>query len=592
MFQPKHYTHQLGNTIPVIQLQIKEVLKPNRYNNKYTADIEALNGQEYTGRVLVSLTKDSLSNPLTIDTRVLLKAEFTVIASPKNPYQFNYAGYLKKQGIYHQIRSRPSEILNAAYPKHSMRGYAERFRNYCIKKLEETSITQKELAIIQALVLGQKRAIDSQQYQAYAAAGAIHILAVSGLHVGILYAILLVLFSPLLRVHRGEVLRSACIILCLWGYAVLTGLSPSVCRAVTMFSFFAIAQTLRRKTSTINTLSLSFLLLLMFNPLFLFQVGFQLSYLAVLAILTIHPKLSNYYTPNNKLTSVVWNTATVTLAAQIGLAPLSIYYFHQFPGLFFITNIVVLPLLGSVLSIGILVIVLACFSILPESLAHFYGNTIGVLNDFIAWVAAQDAFLFQEISFSGALLSASYFFLFSSLLLWRKWHIKQITIWLSSCILVLLVLIGTKWNRAPAHLVVFQKSKQTMLAIKQEQSSIFLLPDSISKTMHAIISDYKTGSYSRNSSEKEIPHIFKYKDTTVLILDKLGIFPKGLKNPIVLLTQSTQVHLDRFIDSVQPIRIIADGSNYKSSIVRWKETCRQKKIPFHSTYEKGAYVWE
>jgi competence protein ComEC len=163
---------------------------------------------------------------------------------------------------------------------------------------------------------------------------------------------------------------------------------------------------------------------------------------------------------------------------------------------------------------------------------------------------------------------------------------------LSSCILVLLVLIGTKWNRAPVHLVVFQKSKQTMLAIKQEQSSVFLLPDSISKTMHAIISDYKTGSYSRNSSEKEIPHIFKYKDTTVLILDKLGIFPKGLKSPIVLLTQSTQVHLDRFIDSVQPIRIIADGSNYKSSIVRWKETCRQKKIPFHSTYEKGAYVWE
>ena len=592
MFQAKHYTHLLDSTRPLIQLQIKEVLKPDLYNNKYTAVIEALNGHKHTGRVLVSFTKDSLENPLKIDARVLLKGSFTTIASPKNPYQFNYARYLKKQGIYHQIKSAPSEILNLRYPKHSMRGYAERFRNYCIKKLEQTSITQKELAIIQALVLGQKRAVDTQQYREYAAAGAIHILAVSGLHVGVLYAILLVLFSPLLRVQKGEIIRSMCIISCLWGYALLTGLSPSVCRAVTMFSFFAIAQTLRRKTSTINTLSLSFLILLIFNPLFLFHVGFQLSYLAVLAILTIHPKLSKYYIPGNKVTSVVWNTATVTLAAQIGLAPLSIYYFHQFPGLFFITNILVLPLLGGILSMGILVIVLACFSILPESLAHFYGNTIGLLNNFIAWVARQDAFLFQEISFSGALLLASYFFLFSSLILWGKWHIKHITRWLCSCVLILLVLLAAHWNNTPSQLIVIHKSKQTMLAIKQGQSSILLMTDSVSKTMSNIISDYKTGSNSRNISEEEIPHIFKYKDTIVLILDKLGVFPKGLKNPVVLLTQSTQVHLERFIDSVQPIGIIADGSNYKSYVARWKETCRQKKIPFHSTYEKGAYIWE
>ena len=326
--------------------------------------------------------------------------------------------------------------------------------------------------------------------------------------------------------------------------------------------------------------------------MFLFDVGFQLSYLAVLAILTIHPKLSKYYIPGNKVTSVVWNTATVTLAAQIGLAPLSIYYFHQFPGLFFITNILVLPLLGGILSMGILVIVLACFSILPESLAHFYGNTIGLLNNFIAWVARQDAFLFQEISFSGALLLASYFFLFSSLILWGKWHIKHITRWLCSCVLILLVLLAAHWNNTPSQLIVIHKSKQTMLAIKQGQSSILLMTDSVSKTMSNIISDYKTGSNSRNISEEEIPHIFKYKDTIVLILDKLGVFPKGLKNPVVLLTQSTQVHLERFIDSVQPIGIIADGSNYKSYVARWKETCRQKKIPFHSTYEKGAYIWE
>lgn len=122
MFQAKHYTHLLDSTRPLIQLQIKEVLKPDLYNNKYTAVIEALNGHKHTGRVLVSFTKDSLENPLKIDARVLLKGSFTTIASPKNPYQFNYARYLKKQGIYHQIKSAPSEILNLRYPSHGMFG--------------------------------------------------------------------------------------------------------------------------------------------------------------------------------------------------------------------------------------------------------------------------------------------------------------------------------------------------------------------------------------------------------------------------------------------------------------------------------------
>jgi competence protein ComEC len=591
-FQASHYIQQQDSTIPFVQLRIKEVLKSDRYNFKYTANIEAINATPRTGVVLLSITKDSLTKPLDIDATIVLKAPFTGISSPKNPYQFNYAHYLQTQGIYHQIRCTSSEILRFDYTNHSMRGYAERLRNYCISKLEKTSIAQEELAIIQALVLGQKRALDKQQYEAYAAAGAIHILAVSGLHVGILYAILFLLFSPITTLKKGDILRSILIVISLWGYAVLTGLSPSVSRAVTMFSFFAIAQSLHRKTSTINTLGLSFVTLLLYNPLFLFHVGFQLSYIAVLSIISIQPKLSSYYKPRKKLVAFVWNTATVTLAAQIGLAPLSIYYFHQFPGLFFMTNLVVLPVLGTILGMGILVILLASFSILPEALANFYGNTIGLLNDFIAWVAAQDDFLFQEISFPGALLFVSYLILFSCFLLWKKWHIKQILFCLYSCIVALSVLIGEQWSRKPSQLIIFQKSRQTIIAIKQEQEIIVFLPDSVSNSMRSIISKYRTGINSPSISEKKALQVFKYKDRTFLILDSLALYPNGFQNPVVVLTQSTQVHLVRFIDSVQPQQIIADGSNYKSYVNRWKETCRQKKIPFHSTYEKGAFVWE
>ena len=140
--------------------------------------------------------------------------------------------------MYHEIHSNYSEILKLEKAAPSMKGYAEQLRNYCIYKLAQTNISQKQLAVIQALVLGQKSALDKQLYQRYAAAGAIHILAVSGLHVGILYTILLVLFAPLTRLKKGEVIRSVLIVLLLWCYALFTGLSTSVCRAVTMFSFF------------------------------------------------------------------------------------------------------------------------------------------------------------------------------------------------------------------------------------------------------------------------------------------------------------------------------------------------------------------
>ena len=591
-FQQEHYIHTLSQNRQLVQLQIKEILKPDTYNYKYRAATQALDGVSCKGDIVYLITKDSLAKPLTIGDRVILNEKLTPVVGPKNPYQFNYAAYLKNQGIYHEIHSSYNEILKLQPAASSLKGAAEQFRNYCIYKLSQTSISQKELAVIQALVLGQKRALDKQLYQAYAAAGAVHILAVSGLHVGILYAILLTLLAPVTRLQKGEIIRSITIVLSLWCYALFTGLSASVCRAVTMFSFFAVARALGRKTSTINTLSLSFSCLLFYNPLYLFQVGFQLSYLAVLSIITLQPKLASYYTPGNKLAKLLWNTMTVTLAAQIGLGPLSIYYFNQFPGLFFITNIIVLPLLGGVLSIGFFIVILGCLTIVPDSLAKIYGNIIAILNDFITWVATQNAFLFKEIYFPKPFLFVSYGVIICLLWVCRKWNFKNLMLCLGSCGIALGVLTIMKVYPTPAHLIVFHKYKQTLLGVKQKHQTTLLVPDSITPAMASLISSYKTANYNSSSAQKKLPNMFTFKEIPVLILDSVGVFPKVLQKPVVVLTQNTQIHLARFIDSVSPRRIIADGSNYKSYVDRWRETCIEKKIPFHSTYEKGAFIWQ
>ena len=175
--------------------------------------------------------------------------------------------------------------------------------------------------------------------------------------------ILLYIFDPIKRLLKSEKGINVLIIIMLWGFAFLTGLSPSVIRAVTMFSFFAFAKIINRDTNAINTLFLSYFTLLVINPNWLFHVGFQLSYLAVFFILWLVPIWNKFYYPKHLILKKFWGIITVTLAAQIGIIPLSLFYFHQFPGLFILTNLIVLPVIGLILCLGILLIFLSSFKI-------------------------------------------------------------------------------------------------------------------------------------------------------------------------------------------------------------------------------------
>jgi competence protein ComEC len=155
-------------------------------------------------------------------------------------------------------------------------------------------------------------------------------------------------------------------------FGIVAGLAPSVVRSVTMFSFVAIGQHLRRSVNIYHTLLGSILLILLVQPKFLFDVGFQLSYLALFFILWLHPLLSRLLEPKNKILKYIWEILSVSFAAQIGTLPLSLYYFHQFPGLFFITNLVIIPLTGFIMGLGVVVMVLAFVNLCP----YFLSKTL------------------------------------------------------------------------------------------------------------------------------------------------------------------------------------------------------------------------
>lgn len=586
-----HYLNKATDSTQFLELKISKELKPDNYNLKYIAKLQAIDGEDAQGDILLLMSKDSTTTSLRLDEIVLINTSAEKIRAPQNPHQFDYAAYMRSLGIYGQIRSLPSEIILREQGAISITGYAEGIRNHIINTLKASPIGMEERAIIQALLLGQKNEISKETFDEYAAAGAVHILAVSGLHVGIIYMILLAIFSPLRRFKFGKQIQSILIVVCLIGFAIITGVSPSVTRAVTMFSFLAFAGLLHRQTSTINTLALSYLALLLVNPLWIFHVGFQLSYLAVFFIVWMQPLLRDLITSRNYFIRKIWGITTVTISAQLGLLPLSLYYFHQFPGLFIITNVVILPFLGLLLAAGTVIIILALMHLLPDWLAEIFSSIVKALNDFIAWIAAQEDFLFQDIPFSIFKVFGTYFVIISFVLLWKKFNFKRTVLALCSIAILISIFGYDRWKSQVNELVIFQKSRKTLIATKQNQELLVFSSD----TTEAVLNSYPLKSFKTEIDvgtfrQERVPSYFIFNEQRIVVIDSTNVYPQLRNIDVLLLRESPQIHLERVLDSLQPKQVIADGSNYTSYINRWRETCLKRKIPFHHTGKKGAFI--
>jgi len=590
--QPKnnasHYTHYDHHKKHTLQLKIIEVLKQTSFSNRYIVGIKSIDNLESTGKLILSIPIDSLQEKLTVDQEVITYSEISLIKPPLNPHQFDYKDYLGNLGIYHQAQLKSNAIITTKKPTSTIYGIAASIRNKINLKLQQANFGTDELAVIEALLLGQRTNISDSTYTNYKNAGAVHILALSGLHIGILLVLLQFILKPLEILKYGHTLKLIVIIITLWGFAVIAGLSASIIRAVTMFCFIAYAQFLNRPTSTFNILALSLFFTLLIHPLFLFQVGFQMSYAAVFAIIWIYPLLQRFWFPNSWIVRKGWQLLSVSIAAQLGVLPISLFYFHQFPGLFFVSNLIIIPFLGIVLGLGFLVIILSLIDWLPSFLASFYSTIIQTMNSIIKWIAQQEAFLFTNIPFNTAQLILSYVLCISLVLAlskqsFKKWAIFLLTIICFQC----WTFYSFFTTQQSEKLVVGHETKNTLL-LHQSGRNLNVL--SSHTPFKRIVSDYVVGENIYEVKHQPTKNSYTIQGTSFYIMDSLGIYPPD-KTQIILLTQSPRINLERFIDSIQPKIIIADGSNYKKTIKRWKASCKKRKLPFHYTDEKGAYYF-
>ncbi|MFP4845164.1 ComEC/Rec2 family competence protein [Winogradskyella sp. PE311] len=590
--QKDHYSHlNISENYNNVTFRIKERLKTDSYNDKYIVAINTINGKKASGKLLININHNSVNNSLSVDDLIYTSSKFEVIQKPLNPHQFDYSKYLKLRQVYHQTYLESDELLLISNSKTTIYGYADALRTQINLRLMDAGFKDKELSIINALLLGQRQTIDKTIYNNYVNSGTIHILAVSGLHVGVLLWILNFLFRPLLYLKYGNYIRPLVLIIILWSFAIIAGLSPSVTRAVTMFSVISIAMHLKRPANIYNTLVISAFIILLFKPTFLFEVGFQMSYLAVLGIVSVQPIIYKLWKPKFLVSDKLWQIFTVTLAAQAGVVPISLFYFHQFPGLFFISNIVVIPFLGLILGFGLLVIVLALLNILPEFVVTTYSYIIESLNNFIAWVAQFEDFLFRDIPFTILQVLISYFIIIALVKIYKTKAFKWVSFCLFGIIAFQSIMIYNSFASNKDDFIIFNKSRFSIIGERQnDQLLVHHNLDSLKQQTDNVIRNYKVGELIDSVSTDSLQSIYRFKNKTILVIDSLAIYKNiSFKPNYILLRNSPKLNLNRVIDSLQPEKIIIDASNYKSYVTRWKTTCRNKKIPFHYTYEKGAF---
>ena len=587
-----HYTKftSYENNTNTIVFKIREILKSSLYHDKYVVDILKIEDDFVSGKLLLNIEKDSIKKNLNVDDEYQVKTTFSEINTPLNPHQFNYKNYLKKQYIYHQIYINNASLFNRHSKGETVFGLAAKLRETINLKLTKYNFKYTELSIINALLLGQRQDINKEIYDSYAKAGAIHILAVSGLHVGIILMFLSFVFKPIENLKHGKTIKTILIIAILWCFAIVAGLSASVTRAVTMFSVIAIAIQFKRATNMFNTVAISMFILLLFKPMFLYDVGFQLSYAAVFAIVSIYPLLYKFWKPKYYITDKLWQVLVVTISAQFGVVPLSLFYFHQFPGLFFLSNLVIVPLLGFILGFGIIVILLALLNIMPDFLAKIYGRIISLMNDFVGWISFQEEFLIRDISFSLLFVIASYIIIITFIRLLKKKNCSRLAFLLLAILFGQCAWMYSKINSNTNEFIVFHKSRYSIIGSKSN-SQLYLAHNLDNLTNNFTIRNYVVGNNIKIIKNDTLKNVYAIKNKTLLVLDSLGIYNIKRFNPdYVLLRNSPRVNLNRLIDSISPKLIIADGSNYKSYINRWKVTCKKRKLPFYQTGKKGAFI--
>ena len=578
----------------LLEVKILEKLKKNDFYTSYLGEVIGVDRSRTEGKILIrTANKDSLP-ALAFDEKLITSQELLRFKEPMNPGAFNFREYAERKGIYFQLTLDKGKFVRTENDQLSIRSKALIMRDKILTSLLEQDFATEEFMIIEALLLGSKKDLSKDIAEKYKNAGAMHILAISGLHIGILLMMINMILKPIESVKHGKSIKLFLLLLSLWFFAFLSGLSPSVIRAVLMFSILSIGIVVGRFSKIDHYLFVSLFLSLLIEPLLIFDLGFQLSYAAVLSIIGISPIIKNLWKPRHKMLRYFWNLFVVSFAAQLGILPLSLFYFHHFSGAFILSSLIIIPLLSLVLGGGYFMIFLDQVNSLPKTYVEIYSKLIDTMNRVIGFISEMEFLIYSNIYFNIFLVFLCYIAIYYLVNFIKVSSIESLVKLCFCCMITTsFLLVDFKLGQSESNFIVFNQYKESLILRRSGHSSI-AYSNTAQETVQIQRSIEAYRMQHLNLSCKKIVgmnHFYNIKNKHIMLIDNEWIDTDfGFKPDILILTQSPKINLSRLIMKFQPAMIIADGSNYKSYKSLWGKTAKEAAVLFHDTSKDGAFI--
>jgi competence protein ComEC len=559
-----------------------------------------LNGQSNSAssKIILYFKKDSFVNRLHYGSQIVFNKPLQEIKNSGNPGTFDYKQYSLLQGITHQVNLSPKDFKLLSTENKTWFGqFIFNCRHWVVSTLQKFIPGEKEQGLAEALLIGYKDDLDKNLVQSYTNTGVVHIIAISGMHLGLIYWLLLWLTKPIKR-KKFLWLRIILILTGLWLFTLLAGAQASVVRSAVMFTCIALGEALSKRTSIYNTLALSAFLLLAYNPFWLWDVGFQLSYAAVVSIVTFYRPVYNWIYIPYKALDFFWKTMAISIAAQILTTPVSLYHFHQFPVLFLLTNIFAVPVSSIILFAEIGICVFSWF--------YPFAKLLGAITKFLIWCMNSYIEKIETISFSlwnGFSLSITQTLLLligsTAICFWlmdkKKW-----TLWLSAVSWLLFIVLRSISIEEAYHqkkLIVYNVPKYSAIDLIDGRTFSFvgdseLLHDDFirnfhiqpSRVLHRIEPQQTLLACCKN---------FKFYNKKIALIDSSGCFTTvepGQAVDFLILSKNPKLYISNLVKTFSIRQVVIDGSVPQWKAKLWKQDCNSLHIPCFDVSEKGAFV--
>ncbi|MHC1702387.1 MAG: ComEC/Rec2 family competence protein [Tenuifilaceae bacterium] len=568
--------------------------------------------------------KDSLALKLRYGSILATEIKPILVLPSTNPKQFDFKKYLSDRGVNFTAYLKPDKWILVGEEGLFIKKIAFTLRDKLISLFKSAGLSGDELAVASALTLGYQDLLDDELRQIYSSSGAMHILSVSGLHVGILYIMLSFLLRFLDKNTSTRILKAIILLIFLWFFALLTGIPPCVQRSALMFSFVVVGDCFSRKSSIYNTIAASAFILLAVNPLNLVDIGFQLSYLAVISIVFFYPFIYKLVYVKYRVIDMVWSLIAVSIAAQIGTFGLCTFYFSQFPNYFLLSNLVAIPLSTIALYLSVLLIIVSPFALIAGFVGKLFSFTITLLNNSLEYIEKLPYSVSEGLNITSLqLLFIVLVTLFISLYIVSKKYYALLFVLISLASFLTINLFSTYEGVRKNEIVVFDVPKKSLLSLRSGNELLFLDFDTTQKYKNPNNDDffknygfYTKGYISSIGVNKQFAVYNPYakdesykKISSVNLYDKNGVIFIHFNNNTIAVphdnllkdyTCTNSLSVDYLLvrsdisknifNFINPKMVIIDRSVTKKIANSITLLCNENNTPVHIISSQGAFI--